>query len=124
MKIKAIILTSIVLIFILFLGSCKTDDDSPSGGGDTVELKVTSQTSGKVVDIEYDADGMQSTDVNNQTLPWSTNFDADLEAGYDVNLQVGSGSSGNMTAEILINGVVVKSETDDNLIIMLYVHGL
>ena len=115
----------LVLATIVLCLSCNKDDEGDNGNNvSSIEFKVTSQDSGKTVDIEYDIEGMNSVNIDNQTLPWSVNHSKKLEVGDDINITVTSASSGIMKAEILIDGEVVESESDDNLIVLLYVHGL
>ena len=127
MKKKYILQYLIALVSVFVFSSCDKDDgddNNSNNSGNKIEFRITSQTAGKTVDIDYDVEGMSSVDINDQTLPWSVTVYKNLETGDDINMQVASASDGVMTAEILIDGQVVESESDDNLIILLHVVGL
>lgn len=94
--------------------SCKTEDPIDQGSEITIGYKITGTGE---ADIEYTgADGLD-VDLNNETLPWEVSFASNFD-GVEL-LNVNAACECKMTAEILINGTVVDSESGF-AIIMVY----
>jgi len=123
MKQKTKYLFALITLVSLTFFACNKDEDPGDKTEISIEYKVTTTESGKVADIEYTSAAGTQVDVNNESLPWSISFNAQVEAGDALDMTVESASSGNMTAQILIDGEVVETETDDNLIFMAHIIG-
>ncbi len=115
------------ILFLLFMlaalsfTSCDNDADPDPLKDITVAYKVTNSEDGRTADIEYTPETGREVELKNEALPWLAGFTSRIDLGDVLILTVkGRGGEGIMTAEIMVNGVTVESETDDELIVLVW----
>jgi hypothetical protein len=120
MKAKYLLLVVAVFFSFSFL-SCDKEEGDDNSGTREVEYRVTSSVLNGVDKIEYTpASGVMDVDVLNPDLPWSISFEADLEFGDVLNLNIESAADGLYTGQILIDGDVVEEETGEGFTVLAY----
>lgn len=125
MKNLKTIFFALFIIGAISFSSCSNDDEPDPNNEVTIEYRVTNSEAGRTADIEYTPENGIDVDLNDQPLPWSISFKAQVETGDDLNLNVEDiGGSGTMSAEILIDGVVVESESDNDVIVIVHLINL
>lgn len=115
MKFK-VLLTALFCV-TLFTYSCSGDDDGNNDGPATqftnVGFNVTSDLVGQTANIVYTNDDGNLRTVNNQALPFTIEYSANLVLGSTLNLEVTTSvPGGTMSAEIVVNGDVKASGSD------------
>lgn len=118
LQLKTNILTKIALIFLAvgLITSCSKDKDKfddPRAGYPkevTIEYKVT-QTAGNVgiTDIMYTNDAGASTNLDNQTLPFTKKFTKKVDYGETFTVSAYTNGPGTIRMEILVDGKVVET---------------
>ncbi len=87
----------------------------------TVIYKVTNSVDGRRAEIEYTPDKGSDIELESVRLPWEESFTTRRDLGDVFVLTVKDrDGDGIMKAEILVNGVVVETETDDGLIVLVW----
>ena len=119
MKNLSKILFSLFILAALSFTSCDKDPDLLDEI--TVTYKVTNSVDGRRAEIEYTPDKGHDIELESVGLPWTESFTTRRDLGDVFVLTVKDrDGDGIMTAEILVNGVVVESETDDGLIVLVW----
>ena len=119
MKNLSKILFSLFILAALSFTGCEADPDLLDEI--TVTYKVTNSVDGRRAEIEYTPDKGINTELKSVGLPWLESFTSGRDLGDVFVLTVKDrDGDGIMTAEILVNGVVVESETDDGLIVLVW----
>ena len=113
------ILVSLFVLAALSLTGCEADPDPLKEV--KVAYRVTNTVAGRVVDIEYTPDTGHDVELKNEELPWLKTYTVRMDLGDVLILTVkGREGEGKITAEILVNDVVVESESDDELIALVW----
>ena len=124
MKNLSKILLSLFILIALSFTSCN-DDDPDLLDEITITYKVTNSVDGRRAEIEYTPDKGINTKLESARLPWEESFTTRRDIGDVFALTVkDQDGEGRMTAEILVNGIVVESEKDDGLIVLLWKRSL
>lgn len=119
MKNLSKILLSLFILAALSFTSCNNDPDLLDEI--TITYKVTNSVEGRRAEIEYTPDKGADIELKSVELPWLESFNTRRDLGDVFVLTVKDrDGDGVMTAEILVNGVVVESETDDGLIVLVW----
>ncbi|GIZ07754.1 hypothetical protein [Flavobacterium sp. UMI-01] len=101
------------ITFLFF--SCNNDDNHDDSGKYpkrvSIEYKLTSTTA-VTANVQYRNETGGMTSLDNQTLPFSKTITREVNKFEDASVGYGANQSATVKMDILVNGILVKTQTN------------